>query len=567
MKAALALLLIALGQQTPGPLFVVGTVVDVHTGRPIVGALVALTRAPSASTQEVLRTKTDPGGRFLFQNLESAHQIDVSASGYLPLARAIPLVLREPSNLGLISLTPYRQIAGSLADSRGVPLSGVTVSAFSSDLRRETAAMLSATTDDEGRYSIERVPPGEYHVCAVSTTVSIARRVPSGFGGGSISDAPLVSVTGGYVQVGLKGLRQPSALAMEIHGGRPAVAPTSCYPAGADISSAGPVEVAANNRNGIDIVAARQSTVNVTGRIIPLPDREVRGAEIRLVPAVVDEARAETHLEAALTEVDNDGTFSFVGVVPGSYRLALEVEHPSAAGTVYDFVSEPVAVGDSDVSGITVPMRSGLRLTGRLEFHGRFPTSPVGGLVIQFESAKVRTGGWPNIRVKTLTDASGAFELAGLLPGVYRLTAQLPQGQVMAGVMAPDHLANGNAVELRGDLAIAVVSTNAVSAVDISTDGNLARPLETRDAWIFPEDPEAWRSAWSDRLRFQTVPLSGPTTRVTGLPPGRYLIAVVDRLKGYQSWSASTLGVLARTAVTVELRADAVASVRAKVGG
>jgi hypothetical protein len=65
-----------------------------------------------------------------------------------------------------LAMWPAGSIAGTVRDSGGKPLSGVTVQAFAFDSKneRESSPLRTATTDSDGRYTLDRVPPGPYAI-------------------------------------------------------------------------------------------------------------------------------------------------------------------------------------------------------------------------------------------------------------------------------------------------------------------------------------------------------------------------------------------------------------------
>ncbi len=196
---------------------IAGIVVDALTGRPIAGAVVALSPAPNAggpivrgfanAPSEMLLTQTigvpradarslqtrqvtDSQGRFAFVNVPASAgwAINASHAGYLtggvspddvPGAslRPIPLVDGQRVTDVRVPLWKPGAISGVLRDERGEPVVGVEVAAIGV-LRfagRDRLASGPVTyTDDRGAYRLANLPPGRYLIAVPSVQSSIS---------------------------------------------------------------------------------------------------------------------------------------------------------------------------------------------------------------------------------------------------------------------------------------------------------------------------------------------------------------------------------------------------------
>ena len=117
-----------------------------------------------------------------------------------------------------------------------------------------------------------------------------------------------------------------------------------------------------------------------------------------------------------LVITDRDGKFTIPAVASGTHRLsAIDGVHAPAT-------SEPVTVSDGAVTGVTITMKAGGTLTGRV-------TDPAGAPV-PYAAVQVGGGGramWLVATRRVTTDAGGAFELRGLLRGKLSVRAESDQ--------------------------------------------------------------------------------------------------------------------------------------------
>lgn len=146
-RAAVLLSLTALlfacgGPQVP----LTGTVTDAYTGQPVGAA--TLTLGDTTLT-------TDPGGKYEIPRWDAKGTLQVSASGYEPIAVDLStkpqLAKPEPPavTLDTISIRP-NTVGGAVTDSyTGQPLGGALV---------KVSEVISATTGPDGRYTLAGVP-------------------------------------------------------------------------------------------------------------------------------------------------------------------------------------------------------------------------------------------------------------------------------------------------------------------------------------------------------------------------------------------------------------------------
>ena len=230
--------------------------------------------------------------------------------------------------------------------------------------------------------------------------------------------------------------------------------PTTYYPAATSAAQLTTITLGSGEeRNGVDLHLRLVATHRVSGT--------VKGAEgpvanigVRLLPANMDDLAMETGFEIAETATDAAGAFTFMrcarrrlhrkgaqDTTAGAADYAVrklddhgelrirwrDVRHidgpdiapPSPLPTEPTlWASQGVSVGDSDVAGVNPTLRTGSRLTGRVEFEGtRTPPTPdqiqrmsVTALALDVRTAAVSPGRvTPDLQFRTLGYPPGRY--------------------------------------------------------------------------------------------------------------------------------------------------------------
>jgi hypothetical protein len=165
-----------------------GHVVDALTGAPLVGALVVSesdapvqilgTRLDEIPSEVRARALTGPGGRFVLTDLVPGTQrLRASHPERAPSWLEVHgLAAGEERAGALLELTHGGSVAGRVEGPDGRPSPGTEViaSRMSGADGRGMMTYGSATTDDGGRYSIERLAPGTYAVLDVGARGALA---------------------------------------------------------------------------------------------------------------------------------------------------------------------------------------------------------------------------------------------------------------------------------------------------------------------------------------------------------------------------------------------------------
>lgn len=451
---------------------------------------------------------------------------------------------------------------------------------------------LSATTGQNGEYRVTSLPPGQYALVITSLvsampasfadTAAAAQRAGSA---GSFMQELQTRGSMGIANDAAQGfattrigdmLLQPSALESARTGpGSDLVQryPTVWYPSASSPGTATRLTIGAGeNLTGIHLRRTLTRTARVSG-VVSGPDGPISFLSMRLVPADLEEVGAEItsslslSFTTAMTVSDASGAFTFMAVPPGRYVIRAAITprpravEPAPASTVLRtadgmtssvssgpapppmlgqdpalWAATPVSVGDQDATGVSVALRIGARVTGRVEFDGT-ATKPdpasLRAVRVSMQPADGRTVGLPSA-YQAQIDPAGPFYTIGLAPGAYILRVESgPRGWSLKSAMLGGRDVSEVALMLGSDDVDGLVLrfTDRPTAVSGTVRNPQGRPDVNATVLVFPAD-----GAWTDvgpsprRLGSTRPDRSGAFT-MTGLPVGDYhVIAIDDRL-------------------------------------
>jgi hypothetical protein len=428
---------------------IVGQVIDAVSGRPIAGAIVAITGSgPDRQGGTPPRVLSTSDGRFFFRDLpRGTFTITATKMGYVdgasgrrrPGGASQPITLAESERVGGVVVRMWKRaaITGTVVDEMGEPVIGVQVRAFRREFaggrpRYVTGAVFvqpSASTDDRGIFRLGSLIPGDYVVATVGRPVAMSIPMAQEFQarGPGVADIGPISLPGtsSGVQIGnaAYGLGWGVPIPAPSREGRLLVYPQTFYPSvptfpQAMIVSIGPGE----ERAAIDLQIHPLSTVRVGGTVVG-PEGAAIALALRLFPAASDDVGVELNVPTAVT--DRHGNFEFPAVAPGQYLLRASMRLPqSAPRTPLDgthWLEATIAVGHSDIEGLVFSLQPGLRVTGSFEFEGTTsrPASRLEQVSVSLEAAGVPANG--HAQVGGRVEADGRFTVAGPPPGRYLL--------------------------------------------------------------------------------------------------------------------------------------------------
>lgn len=378
-------------------------------------------------------------------------------------------------------------VSGRVTTSEGRPAREVPVVLLPAEWTMQKEPIAKGVTDEEGRYKLANVPPGRYHLMAVSPGYVFAEagasewqrgKVINVSAGDELKDLDFTLVRGGVVTGrvtdpdGKPAIEEPVTLipadkaerkqagrnagattddrgvyrAWGVrpgrylvyagrsrdegdNGGAGAFHPQTFYPSVADESQAKVVEVTTGGEAGeVDITIARlELTYAARGRVVDEDGRPVQGVSVA-VGQMTKGGHTFYGSFSDSSKTDERGEFILRGLTPGDWGAWAsegDLYGGASQGSTY---SEPAVfeVTDSDVSGLEVKMRRGAEVSGVITLEGT--SDPV--VLARFK--EIHFGAWVNegdagTGVPNYTSfqpaADGSFSVKGLRPG--RLTFDL----------------------------------------------------------------------------------------------------------------------------------------------
>jgi len=246
-------------------------------------------------------------------------------------------------------------------------------------------------------------------------------------------------------------------------------------------------------------------------------------------------------LEAAAAISDADGNFRFLGVPAGRYTLRAWTGPTGGIPVTIGrniwtqglslWAEAPVTLGDSDLSGVAVTLRSPARITGRLVLDGagRPPQA------IQFSLAlQPRQAFDPPVPLPVRPDRDGSFVLQGYAPGRYGLPFPTVGGWRITSATVNGAPVPGHAMDLTtadvGDLVLTATNRFSTLTGQVIPEAGLG-PIAA-NILIFPANYEEWIANGMSQLQRRLFGPSGAWRyTATMLPPGDYLALVFSELE------------------------------------
>ncbi|HTN81932.1 MAG TPA: carboxypeptidase-like regulatory domain-containing protein [Acidimicrobiales bacterium] len=495
--------------------------------------------------------------------------------GYSPLGDFGRIQLAKSQHLTSLEvrLLKYPVVRGHVTDETRDPLVGVEVHA----LRRQLvggswhfAEAASTRSDDRGLFRFETLKPGEYVVAVPSTAVSAPETIVASYERAAPGVAEALSQSGallptaGAEAVGslLISYRGPAGFRQHTETVPPAT-PLWVYPSTFSPSATSPreatlISLAAGAEVTADVALAPVRSFSVSGTVRHGEAGAPR-TSVRLLPEWADLLASTRGFEAAVATTDEEGDYRLLGVPPGRYVVTslvdkngwsptpgspeslatLTVVGPRALAAPTGSTSDPVlsateyvGISDRDESGISLSLRPGPHVTGRIEIDAgdaipRDFFARIGLILAPVDST--RSG----LVRPTLVDGQGRFTTPAYPPGRYALALRLPgTWRVKSAVgRAGDVYCSG--LDMRdtdaSDILITLTSrettvTGEVRVLDVS---QAAGVVLSPTVVAFPSDVGGWiDSGMNSQCGKAAVAFDGRFV-LSNLTPGDYWIAPI----------------------------------------
>jgi hypothetical protein len=521
-----------------------GVVVGDSDSRPLRQAHVVLI---GTATGTIRVTSTDGDGRFAFTGLPAdRYTIGASKPPFLgavagarrPARPGSPVAVSDGETIADVTIRLPRAaaIAGVVTDERGSPAAMTVVTAY--QLRtdngdRVLAEAAAARADDRGRYRIHGLVPGEY-VVAVTRMALVAPRAQKA------ADIDEVLKTG-----------RPSAPETTTERYAPVF-----YPGTVRLADAQPLLLGVGDeRSGVDLPLMLIATARLEGTVSG-PDGQPATATVTLSSYAPDRQPLNTF--GFFGSAAAGGRFVLSGIAPGTYTIRATSRDGYLA-------SETIEVTGADRSGIQLTLRPPLTLTGRIAFEGAAVPPALDGHRVPIRALGAgSSGSTPSMSV---TDTSGAFRIARLMPGRYLIGGPVFFGASDASVtwaLTSVTVDGGDVTDLPFEITAdappgEIVVTYGDRWQEIR--GHLLQasgaPAAGYVVVAFPDE----RAYWIDGSRRIVIATSGAGGEFTlggpgplTLPPGAYLLAVVPDLERGEQFDRAFLSALVPAAVRVTLQ-------------
>ena len=497
----------------PGTGSISGTVTAVETGKPIAHAAVEIVIYGKPGGQLISslfrQVATDANGKFTFPDLpEGRYEIAAQAPQYLRMQygqtepgpaglnnQAVPIVLADKQAFtnADFALTHFRAIEGQVTDEFGDPVPNVAIVPaayiFAAGQRRLVPANGSfdagppKPTDDQGRFRLAGLAPGDYYVVALAGAFAS----PNAAGGFAITYFP--------------GTTDASVARMVT------VTPTD------DVKNV-----------AFTLVPSR--TFDVNGTLIDPSGKPFMNGTMMLMPSSKRAA-----LYTVLRGVSREGgRFSFANVPPGEY--VLQAFGPAIgqggnlAASAFGYLN--VKVGqDSDTSNVTVRIPPPRTLRGHISFEDdpTTPKPPPGNVAIiarQTEVDSAPAGGGP--APFTVHD-DWTFEVNGM--SGFRVMSIGAPGWLLKSVKVDGQDVTDTPLDLREQdvNGVELVLTTKTSTVTGTVEPAKDKKLSDYNLLVFSTDDTRWTS-WSRYVAYTRANPRG-TFVIRGLPAGIYYAALI----------------------------------------
>jgi hypothetical protein len=302
---------------------------------------------------------------------------------------------------------------------------------------------------------------------------------------------------------------------------------TTYYPGTPDEGSAQRVRARiATETPGIEIRLAQSRLYRVSGSVV-----DSKGQPLAHVSGqVMRRSAAMTGTSSFGFSTDDQGLFQMRNVPSGTYRLIVQRTRPFTPGPQTDpgeMASVPLTIAGADVDNVLVMTTAGVTIAGQVVFE-QSPTSPTPG-----QARVMATPGnpdemsglqWPQPAV---VKPDQTFTMKGLL-GEFLLRASAPNQYLKSVTLGSEDITDSPR-EFKASDRVTITLTSRASTLEGNVVDAAGAPSTDAGIVLFAEDKSAWRFN-SSRTKRSSVDPNGHF-RVSGLMPGRYLIAAVPRAR------------------------------------
>jgi hypothetical protein len=273
---------------------------------------------------------------------------------------------------------------------------------------------------------------------------------------------------------------------------------------------------------GIMVALARASTATIRG--VVRGSGQTSAGPLTVVSA--QEIRGVAEGYHAMTTASSDGSFTIAGLLPGTYLITAQSMLRS------EFASKEVVVEGSDLAGVTLLVSQGATARGRITFDTGKPPQElrpsqifVGAMLLDHQSGAMDTSGGPPV-----AHDDWSFELRSLRGLGFIRAGALSEEWQMKRVRRQDVDVTDTPLDFSSDIDdLEIELTHQATTVSggVSEDHNNVALDGT--VVVFADDP----AKWGPHSRFIESARPDQQGRFTihGLPPGKYVAIAVGYLE------------------------------------
>ena len=504
-----------------------GTVVS--RAKPLAGALVVVRLAGDTRPAS---TVSGPDGTFVLRNLPPGIlTVTASKPGFVSMAYGAvapsrpgkPVVLSAGGQLSNLDITLFwgGVITGAIRSPTGTPVPDIEVVplAVSRNGRAVSVPELpQVLTDSSGQYRVFGLPPGDFLLAAV----------PRPVGTGAVA----IMSTAETERV-LRGLSSPrGANVVEAAVQRYGLAPVY-FPGTPSVADAAKITLGlSEERPGADFSIDVVPTGSIDGVVLTPSGLTLSPIQLGLFVDGPILPISLGSLAAGNPTANPDGKFTFSGVPPGHYTIVAKATDGSNRQLYWGLAH--IRMHGTDVTGISLQLRSALQVTGRVVFEGtaarptldqvRMSLTPVpSGRV----SSLLGTRQFADTVVANVK-ADWTFQVTNLVPGLYDFNLIVGEPWVPRSAVfrnrdmldAHAELTDSEVIDLR------VTVSDRHSVLQGVLEGDVNSSMPSIVVAVYPVD----LSLLNSPRRVRAVPTSADGSFVfRGLPAGEYrLVALTD---------------------------------------
>jgi len=436
------------------------------------------------------RASTGSDGRFVLNDVEPGqYTLQFGLAGYITQSygervfqnSAMPVVVRAGQTVNdiVMRLTPAGAVSGRIRSAELQPLVGVPVRIFhyvyNSNGRHGLQLSGATTTDDRGEYRLFGITPGLHYLEA-----------------GGV--APYPNKT--------EDINLNTVVSEQ---------PITFYPATPDLSLAKPLDIApGSDLKGMDFVLERQRLFRIRGRVI---GSARTGTRVTASPQVGIEGWRNGN-----GPVDSLGNFQIDDLGPGEYELSVESEGIRGRTTVQ--------LGEADLDGVALTLRTTANLTGRMMLDGApwRSTLPFLTNVRLLEAASGENVG-------TVIEPDGTFTISSVPQGSYRPVLRIPPGLYLKAATygGVEVIENGLNFDGMNDTDLELQISSKVASLRGTVRNQRSGPSPRVAVLLIPERRDR------KELYAMAITKENGDFEMTNLPPGNYKLFAWESIEPF-SW-------------------------------